>query len=77
MCQDVKIDQQVKACKIVIRLFVKAANSSPRIVTKPDKELFSVSLSILLSVFPCKFLPHENYWDWELRGPCRKNLHYL
>ena len=53
MCQDVKIDQQVKACKIVIRLFVKAANSSPRIVTKPDKELFSVSLSILLSVFPC------------------------
>ena len=25
----------------------------------------------------CKFLPHENYWDWELRGPCRKNLHYI
>jgi hypothetical protein len=25
----------------------------------------------------CKFLPHENYGDWELRGPCRENLHYL
>ena len=24
----------------------------------------------------CKFLPHENYGDWELRGPCRENLHY-
>ena len=23
------------------------------------------------------FLPHENYGDWELRGPCRENLHYL
>jgi hypothetical protein len=25
----------------------------------------------------CKFLPHENYGDWKLRGPCRENLHYL
>jgi hypothetical protein len=25
----------------------------------------------------CKFLPHENHWDLELRGPCRENLHYL
>ena len=25
----------------------------------------------------CKFLPHENYGDWELRGPFRENLHYL
>ena len=25
----------------------------------------------------CKFLPHENYRDWKLRGPCRENLHYL
>ena len=25
----------------------------------------------------CQFLPHENYSDWELQGPCRKNLHYL
>ena len=24
-----------------------------------------------------KFLPHENYGDWKLRGPCRENLHYL
>ena len=24
-----------------------------------------------------KFFPHENYWDWELRGPCRENLHYV
>ena len=25
----------------------------------------------------CKFLPHENYRDWKLRGPCREKLHYL
>ena len=25
----------------------------------------------------CKFLPHQNYGDWELQGPCRENLHYL
>ena len=25
----------------------------------------------------CKVLPHENYRDWELWGPCRENLHYL
>ena len=25
----------------------------------------------------CKFLLHENYGDWELRGPNRENLHYL
>ena len=25
----------------------------------------------------CKFLPHENYRDWELQGPCRENLYYL
>ena len=24
-----------------------------------------------------KVLPHENYGDWKLRGPCRENLHYL
>ena len=24
-----------------------------------------------------KFLPHENYGNWELRGSCRENLHYL
>ena len=24
----------------------------------------------------CKFLPHENYRDWELQGPCRENPHY-
>jgi hypothetical protein len=24
-----------------------------------------------------QILPHENYGDWELRGPCRENLHYL
>ena len=28
-------------------------------------------------VLHCKFLPDENYGDWELRGPCRENLHYL
>ena len=28
-------------------------------------------------VYPhCRFLPHENYRDWEKRGPCRENLHY-
>ena len=25
----------------------------------------------------CKFLPHENYGDWELPGPCRESLHFL
>ena len=25
----------------------------------------------------CKFLPNENYDDWELHGPWRENLHYL
>ena len=25
----------------------------------------------------CKCLPDENYGDWELRGPCMENLHYL
>ena len=25
----------------------------------------------------CKFLPHENCGDFELRGPCRENLHNL
>ena len=25
----------------------------------------------------CKFLPHENYREWELRGPCRLNLQFL
>ena len=25
----------------------------------------------------CKFLPHENYGDWELQGPCRGNPRYL
>ena len=24
-----------------------------------------------------KFLPHENYWDWELRVHWRENLHHL
>ena len=28
------------------------------------------------SIIHCKFLPH-GYRDWELRGPCRENLHYL
>ena len=30
-----------------------------------------------MSTIHCKFLPHENYRDWELRGPCREKLHYL
>ena len=31
-----------------------------------------------ISLYPhCKFLPHENYGDWELQSPCRENLHYL
>ena len=25
----------------------------------------------------CKFLPHENYGEWELQGPCKENLYYL
>ena len=25
----------------------------------------------------CKFLPHENYMDWELWGTCKENLYYL
>ena len=25
----------------------------------------------------CKFLPYENCGDWELRGLCRENLHFL
>ena len=28
-------------------------------------------------VVHCKFLPHENYRDWKIQGPCRENLHYL
>ena len=32
---------------------------------------------IQLSILHSKFLPHENYGDWELRGPYRENLHYL
>ena len=27
--------------------------------------------------YTAKFLLHENYGDWELRGPCREHLHYL
>ena len=31
----------------------------------------------IISGVHCNFLPHENYGDLELRGPWRKNLHYL
>ena len=29
--------------------------------------------SILFSESKILLLPHENYGDWELRGPCREN----
>ena len=35
------------------------------------------TISGLVKRLHCKFLPHENYRDWELRGPSRENLHYL
>ena len=38
---------------------------------------FNVCIGFDDSTLHCKFLPHENYGDWELRGPCRENLHYL
>ena len=34
-------------------------------------------MKLMITLLPCKFLPHENYGDWKLRGPCRENLHYL
>jgi hypothetical protein len=38
---------------------------------------FYKNLLIVWKLVHCKFLPHENYGDWKLRGPCRENLHYL
>ena len=32
---------------------------------------------LLCIVTNCKSFDHKNYGDWELRGPCRENLHYL
>ena len=31
---------------------------------------------IIRPALQCKFLPHENYGDWELQGPCTENLQY-
>ena len=40
-------------------------------------DIFCLSTFTLVEELHCKFLPHENYRDWELQGPCRENLHYL
>jgi hypothetical protein len=41
------------------------------------KILYLNLMHYLIVFLHCKFLPHENYGDWELRGPCRENLLYL
>ena len=33
-------------------------------------ELYNLAIMV-----HCKCLPHENYGDWKLWGPCRENLH--
>ena len=41
------------------------------------KRLIRVKNYNEVAVVHCKFLPHENYGDWEWRGPSRENLHYI
>ena len=43
----------------------------------PFRHPYSCMHTYLINALHCKFLPHENYGYWELRGPCSKNLHYL